>query len=137
MAREAGYLNDGANRLRQGDYVARAGGAGSTVGRRSPELQHYALRGVSYDVNGNLLAMQRRCLWRHATSALPAQFGPVDHLTHAYDGNRLCSVLDAVSTNQLPCPTGYHRNPPPRWPATSRKPACTWARSTSTITMEV
>jgi len=69
------------------------------------------LRGVNYDVNGNLLALQRRGLWRHATSALPAQFGPVDHLTHAYDGNRLCSVLDTVSTNQLPRPTGYHRGP--------------------------
>ena len=62
--------------MRQGDYVARAGGAGSTVRRWNAEFQRYVLRGVNYDVNGNLLALQRCGLWKHATPRCPPSLAP-------------------------------------------------------------
>jgi len=111
IERAYGYLYDGANRLRQGDYAARAGGAGSTVGPWNAELQRYALSRVTYDENGNITALQRRGIWKNATRTAPAQFGPVDNLTYAYAGNRLLSVQDQVTTNQLPRPTGYNGAP--------------------------
>ena len=46
-----------------------------------------------------------------APGALLAQYGPVDELRYAYDGNRLRNVQDAVRTTQLPRLTGYNGAP--------------------------
>jgi len=106
VERAYGYLYDGANRLRQGDYVARG-----PAGVWNAETQRYALRGVSYDENGNILTLQRRGLWANATRSMGAQFGPVDNLTYAYTGNRLQAVNDAVTSNARPRPAGYNGAP--------------------------
>ncbi len=80
VERAYGYLYDGANRLLQGDYVART----ATSGPWAEELQRYALRRVRYDENGNILGMQRRGLVQQPTRRLPAQCGWVDKLAHSY-----------------------------------------------------
>ncbi|MEJ7659565.1 MAG: hypothetical protein WKG07_08035 [Hymenobacter sp.] len=41
----------------------------------------------------------------------PKQYGAVDNLSYAYQGNRLQAVDDAVSGNQLPQPATYHGAP--------------------------
>ena len=107
MERAYGYLYDGASRLLLGDYVART----ATSGPWTEEAQYYALRGVSYDENGNVLSLQRRGLVQRATRRQPNQHNLVDDLTYAYDGNQLRSVQDGVTTNQLPQPATYHGAP--------------------------
>ena len=101
-----GYGYDGANRLLFGDYVAQ-----NAAGGWSDEAQRYALSGVRYDENGNILALQRRGLLAPATRTAPKQFGPVDDLSYAYAGNRLQAVNDGVTGNQLARPAGYHGAP--------------------------
>ena len=107
VERAYGYLYDGASRLLLGDYVART----ATSGPWAAEAQYYALRGVSYDENGNILALQRRGLVQRATRRQPDQHNLVDDLTYAYDGNQLRSVQDRVTTNQLPRLASYHGAP--------------------------
>ncbi|NEL40833.1 MAG: hypothetical protein G3W69_23990, partial [Xanthomonas perforans] len=58
-----------------------------------------------------LLSLRRRGLLANATHTTPKQYGPVDALTYSYAGNRLLAVDDAVTTNQLPRPAGYHGAP--------------------------
>ena len=111
VQRAYGYVYDPASRLLQGDFVARTGGAASTSGAWNAELDHYRLSFVSYDENGNLATLRRRGLLAGATHARAQQYGPVDILSYAYAGNRLHAVDDAVSTNQLPRPAGYHGAP--------------------------
>ena len=48
---------------------------------------------------------------QNATHASSKQYGAVDNLSYAYQGNRLQAVDDAVSGNQLPRPTGYNGAP--------------------------
>ena len=45
------------------------------------------------------------------TSRQAKQYGAVDNLSYAYQGNRLQAVDDAVSGNQLPQPATYHGAP--------------------------
>ncbi|AMJ64047.1 DUF6443 domain-containing protein [Hymenobacter sp. PAMC 26628] len=106
VARAYGYGYDGANRLLYGDYVAQDG-----AGNWNAEQQRFALAGVRYDENGNILALQRRGLLQNATHTAAKQFGPVDDLNYAYAGNRLQAVNDGVGSNQLARPTGYHGAP--------------------------
>ena len=105
--RAYGYVYDPLNRLRQGDYVARAGAAGAWTA----EASNYRLSGVNYDDNGNILSLRRRGLLTNATRTAPKQFGAVDMLTYRYDGNRLQAVDDQVTTNQRPRPAGYNGAP--------------------------
>ena len=109
VERAYGYLYDGANRLLQGDYVARTG----TTGPWAEELQRYALRRVKYDENGNILGMQRRGLTQQPTRRLPAQYGWVNKLAYAYNANsnQLRGVQDTITTNQLPRVAGYNGAP--------------------------
>ncbi|GAA3980243.1 RHS repeat-associated core domain-containing protein [Hymenobacter antarcticus] len=111
MQRAYGYAYDPLNRLLQGDFVARAGGAPSTTGAWTAELDNYRMAFVSYDDNGNITTLRRRGLLANATHATAKQFGPVDQLTYAYAGNRLQAVDDAVRTNQLPRPLNYNGAP--------------------------
>ena len=110
VQRAYGYVYDPLNRLLQGDYVARVG-AQSTSGPWTAEQDNFRLAFVSYDDNGNILTLRRRGLLKSANRLGPAQYGPVDALSYAYQGNRLQAVDDAVSTNQLPRPLGYNGAP--------------------------
>ncbi|HEX8657541.1 MAG TPA: DUF6443 domain-containing protein [Hymenobacter sp.] len=111
VQRAYGYVYDPLNRLLQGDFVARTGGAGNPSGAWTAEEDRYRLAFASYDDNGNLRTLRRRGLLQNATHATTPRFGPVDELTYAYQGNRLQAVDDAVSTNQLPRPSGYQGAP--------------------------
>ena len=104
VARAYGY--DGVNRLLFGDYVVQ-----NAAGIWSAEQQHFALAGLRYDENGNILALQRRGLLANTTRTAAQQFGPVNNL--AYAGNRLQAVNDGVHGNQLARPANYHGAPAP------------------------
>ncbi|MBD2768829.1 hypothetical protein IC235_13115 [Hymenobacter sp. BT664] len=111
VQRAYGYVYDPLNRLWQGDFVARLGGAGSLSGAWRAEEDRYRLSFVSYDDNGNIATLRRRGLLAGATRLAPAQYGPVDALTYRYAGNRLLAVDDQVTSNQLPRPWGYEGAP--------------------------
>ena len=106
MARAYGYGYDGTDRLLYGDYVAQ-----NATGGWNAEQQRFALAGLCYDENGNILALQRRGLLANATRTAGKQFGPVDNLSYAYAGNRLQAVNGGVGGNQLARPVNYHGAP--------------------------
>jgi RHS repeat-associated protein len=113
VQRAYGYVYDPLNRLLQGDFVARTTTAPltPTAGAWKAEEDNYRLSFVSYDDNGNILTLRRRGLLHNATHATGKQYGAVDNLAYAYQGNRLTAVDDAVTGNQLPRPTNYHGAP--------------------------
>ena len=111
MQRAQGYVYDPLNRLLQGDFVARTVGANPSTGAWNQELDNYRLSFVSYDDNGNIATLRRRGLLQAGTSRQGKQYGAVDNLSYAYQGNRLQAVDDAVSGNQLPQPASYHGAP--------------------------
>ncbi|MCC2548204.1 DUF6443 domain-containing protein [Hymenobacter sp. BT175] len=104
IERAYGYVYDGANRILQGDFVARS--TSSPTSSWDGERNNYRLSFVSYDENGNILTLRRRGLLAAATRTAPKQYGQVDVLTYSYQGNRLVAVDDAVTTNRLPQPVG-------------------------------
>ena len=63
---------------------------------------------MSYDDNGNLNTLRRWGLLQSATSRQAKQYGAVNNLRYAYQGNRLRAVDDAVSGNQLSRPKNYN-----------------------------
>ncbi|MCB2379963.1 DUF6443 domain-containing protein [Hymenobacter sp. BT635] len=91
ITRAYGYIYDSGNRLLQGDFVARAASGAWTA-----EKQNYGLHYVSYDENGNILTMHRHGLVAASTRTTPKQYGTIDQLTYAYQGNQLTSVNDAI-----------------------------------------
>ena len=114
VQRAYGYIYDPLNRLLQGDFVARAGGSLGTLTTATAwnqERDNYRLSFVSYDDNGNIATLRRRGLLQAGTSRQGKQYGAVDNLTYAYQGNRLQAVDDAVTGNQLPQPASYHGAP--------------------------
>jgi RHS repeat-associated protein len=113
VQRAYGYVYDPLNRLLQGDFVARNTTAPATPMAEAwkAEEDNYRLSFVSYDDNGNILTLRRRGLLQNATHARSKQYGAVDNLTYAYQGNRLLAVDDQVTGNQLPRPTNYHGAP--------------------------
>ena len=114
MQRAYGYVYDPLNRLLQGDYVARAGGRAGTLASATAwtqELDNYRLSFVSYDDNGNINTLRRQGLLQAATHNKVKQYGAVDNLTYAYQGNRLQSVDDQVTGNQRVQPATYHGAP--------------------------
>jgi RHS repeat-associated protein len=113
VQRAYGYVYDPLNRLLQGDFVARTTTSPLTpmAGAWKAEEDNYRLSFVSYDDNGNILTLRRRGLLQNATHASSKQYGTVDNLTYAYQGNRLLAVDDQVSGNQLPRPKNYNGAP--------------------------
>ena len=79
---------------------------GSHTARHPTQPGKLTRLGPSHGINPKTVAR-----WRKRPGPLLAQYGPVDELSYAYDGNRLCNVQDAVRTNQLPRPTGCNGAP--------------------------
>ena len=111
VQRATGYVYDPLNRILQGDFVARTLAATPSAGAWTQELDNYRLSFVSYDDNGNLATLRRRGLLQAGTSHRPKQYGAVDNLSYAYQGNRLQAVDDAVSGNETPRLKGYNGAP--------------------------
>jgi RHS repeat-associated protein len=116
VERAYGYVYDDANRLLQGDFIARPGGQQSWSqaggGAWTLERDNYRFWGAHYDANGNLLELRRRGLVQTGTRATPAQYGETDHLRYTYSastGNRLLGVLD-----QAPLPSSFGPRQPER-----------------------
>jgi RHS repeat-associated protein len=82
--RQYRYAYDPANRITAATY---------TVPTVTAENTRYNVSGITYDLNGNITAMQRRNQMTATT------YGLVDNLTYTYDthGNRLLQVADAVA----------------------------------------
>ena len=114
VQRAYGYVYDPLNRVLQGDYVARVGGSAGTLASASAwnqELDNYRLSFVSYDDNGNIHTLRRQGLLQAATHNKAKQYGAVDNLSYAYQGNRLQSIEDQVTGNQLAKSATYHGAP--------------------------
>jgi RHS repeat-associated protein len=111
VERAYGYRYDAANRLRQGDFVARAGASQAWTGERS----NYRMWGLGYDANGNLTQLRRRGLVQTGTRLSPALFAETDNLHYRYDpanqGNRLQAVDDGA-----PVPTTFAAKRQPERP---------------------
>lgn len=84
VQRQYRYAYDPANRITAATY---------TVPTAVAENTRYNVSGITYDLNGNITAMQRRNQMTATT------YGLVDNLTYSYDthGNRLLQVADAVA----------------------------------------
>ncbi|PRY02748.1 RHS repeat-associated protein, partial [Pontibacter ummariensis] len=92
VQRGYGYTYDKASRLLKGTYKA-YDGAGWTA-----EADRYTVDGLTYDYNGNIHSLQRRGMVSgDAYDRTSDQFGVVDNLSYAYEGNRLATVNDAVT----------------------------------------
>ena len=89
------FSYDGLNRLSRADYCCENeewNGDLVTQGERNFSCAY------SYDLNGNMLSLKRHGVTDYITS-LPTHirnYGIIDDLTMAYDGNRLKSVSDAA-----------------------------------------
>jgi RHS repeat-associated protein len=84
VQRQYRYAYDPANRITAATY---------TVPTAVAENTRYNVSSITYDLNGNITAMQRRNQMTATT------YGLVDNLTYSYDthGNRLLQVADAVA----------------------------------------
>jgi RHS repeat-associated protein len=101
VERAYGYRYDAANRLLQGDFVARSGPSQAWQGERS----NHRMWGLGYDANGNLIQLRRRGLVQTGTRLAPALFAETDNLHYRYDpaqqGNRLKAVDDLAPEPSL------------------------------------
>ena len=101
VERAYGYRYDAANRLLQGDFVARSGPSQAWQGERS----NHRMWGLGYDANGNLMQLRRRGLVQTPTRLAPALFAETDNLHYRYDpatqGNRLKAVDDLAPEPSL------------------------------------
>ncbi len=85
------YHYDPVNRISSADYRT-YGGSGWAV-----NLKDFSADGITYDVNGNLLHMNRKGR-TSAPGASNETWGPLDNLSYSYDGNHLVAVDDAATT---------------------------------------
>ncbi|WP_192350457.1 DUF6443 domain-containing protein [Algoriphagus sp. Y33] len=86
VKRNYGFNYDRVNRLTRAHYVA-YGTAWNL------ESDRYSLSSISYDRNGNILALNRR-----GKTANPNTFGVIDQLAYTYSGNRLTKIEDIISS---------------------------------------
>src|SRR5690606_27003689 len=89
--RAYGYTYDAMNRLTGADYVA------GVPGGWEHEEERFEVGNISYDHNGNILALGRSGLFRHTMGEAP-EYGITDQLTYHYKGNQLMAVNDAMDT---------------------------------------
>ena len=78
------YYYDDATRLTTANYSVTGGFSG----------ENYTTNGISYDANGNVLAMTRQGM-RQGSNMAPTQYGVIDQISYEYEGNRVQSVSDA------------------------------------------
>lgn len=96
--RQYQYAYDQANRLQEGIYGALtyANNAYSFNGEKDAGGEgRYTLKGLQYDPNGNILGLQRYGLTDYVAGG-NKQFGQLDNLQYAYDGNQLQTVQDVA-----------------------------------------
>lgn len=89
------FSYDGLNRLSRADYCCESEEWNGDLVTQGERNFSYA---YSYDLNGNMLSLKRHGVTDYITS-LPTHirnYGIIDDLTMAYDGNRLKSVSDAA-----------------------------------------
>lgn len=111
-----GYQYDKQNRLTQADYRYDTEGTGAW----SKELQDFSVFGIDYDLNGNILKLNRQGAIGKDSEGNWI-YGAMDRLEYTYKGNRLIAVDDKAASDasagdfmdidQLYCSTGlteYH-----------------------------
>ncbi len=89
IKRAYGYDYDKADRLKASTYVEYNTGPNTW----SSNAGKFDEKNITYDANGNILALQRFGL-----QASTSTFGLIDNLTYQYNGNFLGAVNDAVAT---------------------------------------
>jgi RHS repeat-associated protein len=96
VQRAYGYHYDSLNRIRQADFRAFEPVSNSWTGEQVGEQGNFDVSGIGYDLNGNILSMQRQGL----TGILSGQkqYGPLDKLRYTYQGNQLKAVDDEQVT---------------------------------------
>ncbi|MGV3505438.1 MAG: DUF6443 domain-containing protein, partial [Adhaeribacter sp.] len=94
--RAYGYHYDSLNRIRQADFRALDLVSNSWTAEQASDQGHFDVSGIGYDLNGNILSMQRRGLIGILSGQ--NQYGSLDKLRYAYQGNRLLAVDDEVET---------------------------------------
>jgi RHS repeat-associated protein len=93
------YRYDGMNRLVNADYAVR--GVDPTFGslRWRQDESNYDVNGIRYDLNGNILELNRRGMYNDPSPGQPvsaANFGMMDALTYIYKGNQLTILEDNI-----------------------------------------
>ncbi|MCC9138774.1 DUF6443 domain-containing protein [Pontibacter silvestris] len=99
VQRSYGYQYDPFSRILQGDFRAYNASNGQWDKEQTSGNGNYDMWGLSYDVNGNILSMNRRGL-RSGTSTTKA-YGLLDQLQYRYEpakGNQLLGVDDTEVT---------------------------------------
>ncbi|MGV3504040.1 MAG: DUF6443 domain-containing protein, partial [Adhaeribacter sp.] len=96
VQRAYGYHYDSLNRIRQADFRALEPLTQTWTTGQVGGQGHFDVSSIGYDLNGNILSMQRRGL----TGILSGQnqYGPLDQLSYVYQGNQLIAVDDEVVT---------------------------------------
>jgi len=89
VKRSYGFRYDVPQRLNHADYRAHNGSNWTSL-----ESNRYSVNNITYDANGNIMALQRQGLLN--SSGTPT-YGQIDNLSYSYDGNRLKTVNDGVS----------------------------------------
>tara|TARA_R110002072_G_scaffold236366_1_gene393964 strand:- start:1347 stop:5780 length:4434 start_codon:yes stop_codon:yes gene_type:complete len=87
--RAYGYNYDGLNRLTQAVYRE----YDETTNTWPSSTKKYNVPGITYDLNGNILTLNRRG-FRSGTINQNPVFGMIDALTYTYNGDQLTSVSD-------------------------------------------
>lgn len=85
-----GYQYDGLNRLTKAVYR----GYNPTAGNWNKEAYRYNVPSITYDLNGNILSLQRKG-FKSGVINQNASFGTIDNLSYTYSGDQLLSVSDA------------------------------------------
>jgi hypothetical protein len=96
VQRAYGYHYDSLNRIRQADFRSLEPTSNLWTAEQVLDQGNFDVSGIGYDGNGNILSMQRFGL----TSILSGQrqYGPLDQLRYAYQGNQLKAVDDEYLT---------------------------------------
>jgi RHS repeat-associated protein len=89
------YQYDGLNRLSSANYKAYNGATESW----SEENNRYSIPQISYDVNGNILSLERNGFISGNINQ-NAAFGLMDDLSYSYTGDQLTQVSDAATHYQ-------------------------------------
>ncbi|MEM7370471.1 MAG: DUF6443 domain-containing protein [Bacteroidota bacterium] len=90
------YQYDLSDRITEAHYAARDDHGQLPPANWSQHIDDFSVTGLSYDLNGNILGLQRRGLADQ--NSLPASAILMDDLSYSYgEGNRLTGVEDAVN----------------------------------------